>query len=399
MEGRVDRYGAVARWLHWIVAGLIVLQYVLANLAEAAEEAGALPSAIGIFANHKSVGITILVLALFRLGWRFAVPPPPLPALPAWQRWAAHAAHALLYGLILLLPVSGWMLSSAAAFPVSWFGLVTLPDLLPAHEPTSHTLESVHELLARLLWITALIHLLAALVHHLLHRDAVLVRMASWSGGVVLVALPLVGAFWLGSGAEAQTEPTASQATAPASAVPVDAGTESAGTGPLPPRWQIDYTRSEIRFYGRQAGAEFEGRFRNWEADIRFDPDRLDASSARVRIDVASVDTGNGSRDDTLRSASWFGVTAFPQARYVATDFSEQGESAFAAAGELIIRERAHAAPLEFELRIDGEQRQLTGTAQLRRLALGLGSGQWTSTTQVADEVRVEVRVEAIVPR
>ena len=172
------RYGAVAVALHWTIAALIVTQFVLANLAEQAEDAGSLMGQIAWLARHKSVGITILGLAVVRLLWRLGNAPPPLPAqLPGWQKLAASTTHWIMYALLFALPLSGWTMSSAANFPVSWFDLVRLPDLVGPSEALKDQLVEVHELLATTLFAVTLLHVAAALKHHFVDRDGVLLRM------------------------------------------------------------------------------------------------------------------------------------------------------------------------------------------------------------------------------
>src|ERR1044071_3895089 len=126
-KNTLTRYGAVAQLFHWTIVALVITQFVLAKRAE-----GLSPVAkIGILATHKSIGITILALALLRLPRRLLTPVPPVPAeAPRWQERAAHVSHFLLYALLFTTPVLGWLMSSARAFSVSWFGLFTLPDFI-----------------------------------------------------------------------------------------------------------------------------------------------------------------------------------------------------------------------------------------------------------------------------
>ncbi len=172
------RYGGVAIALHWLVAALVIGQFVLANLAEAAEESGSLMGQIMWLARHKSVGITILGVAFLRIAWRLANPVPSHPAgMPGWQRVAASSTHGALYALLFALPLTGWAMSSAANFPVSVFGVVTLPDFVAADEALKKTLAEVHEVLATALFGLALLHILAALKHQFVDRDGTLARM------------------------------------------------------------------------------------------------------------------------------------------------------------------------------------------------------------------------------
>jgi len=180
------RFGAVAQTLHWVIAGLIILQYVLVELAEEAEHArktnpAAAMEQLALMARHKSFGITILALALLRLLWRWRSPPPAFPvAMPHWQIWVARALHYAFYALLILLPVTGWLMSSAANRPVSWFGLFTLPDLVAPDKSLRHTLGEVHETAFSTLFVLAVVHVAAALKHHWFDRDDVLRRMLPW---------------------------------------------------------------------------------------------------------------------------------------------------------------------------------------------------------------------------
>ncbi len=174
LKNTPTRYGAVAQLFHWVIVVLIVTQFVLAWRAE-----GLSPVAkIGVLGTHKSVGITILGLAVLRLAWRLFNPIPPLPAgEPHWQKRAAHLSHFLLYALIFITPVLGWLMSSARAFSVSWFGLVTLPDFIQPSKPAFERLHDWHEAMAFTLATIALLHIAAALKHHFFDRDDVLRRM------------------------------------------------------------------------------------------------------------------------------------------------------------------------------------------------------------------------------
>jgi cytochrome b561 len=170
------RYGVVAQLFHWVIVALIVTQFVLANKAEN------LPPISLAKANtltlHKSIGITILGLAVLRLAWRLLSPSPIAPTtIAAWQRRAARASHFLLYALLFVIPMLGWLMSSARSFSVSWFKLVTLPDLIEPNRAAFELLRDAHDIAAKTLFVVALVHITAALKHHFIDRDDVLVRM------------------------------------------------------------------------------------------------------------------------------------------------------------------------------------------------------------------------------
>jgi cytochrome b561 len=169
------RYGGIAQLFHWAIVALIITQFFLANKAEGLPLG---PAKISTLATHKSVGMTIFGLAVLRLIWRWFNPVPAVPAsTPRWQRLAAHVSHWALYGLITVTPLIGWMMSSARNFPVSWFGVLTLPDLVRPSKATYELFHEVHEALAITLLVIAVIHALAALKHHFVDRDNVLRRM------------------------------------------------------------------------------------------------------------------------------------------------------------------------------------------------------------------------------
>lgn len=177
---RPERYDAVAKFLHWTVAALIVLQFVLAYMADD------LPVGVhklALLARHKSVGMTVLMLAIVRLGWRLAHAPPPLPThmRPLEQR-LARLGHAALYVLLFAMPLTGWLMSSAKNYSVSWFGLFTWPNLVGKNERAFELLRDTHDTLSVALLVIASLHLIAALKHHFWDKDDVLARMLPFGG-------------------------------------------------------------------------------------------------------------------------------------------------------------------------------------------------------------------------
>ena len=175
LRNTTSRWGIVAQFLHWVIVLLIITQFVLANMADN------LPlgmAKLAMLARHKSVGITILMLATVRLVWRWLNPTPALPdTMQPYERWLARFTHAALYVLLFAMPLSGWMMSSARNFPVSWFNLFQLPDLVRPSESLYEALHETHEILAMTLVLVTVLHVLGALKHHFILRDDVLRRM------------------------------------------------------------------------------------------------------------------------------------------------------------------------------------------------------------------------------
>lgn len=169
------RYTTTALLLHWLMAlllvGLFAVGLYMVDLPLS-------PQKLKIYSWHKWAGVTAFLLVLARLAWRLGHPPPALPpAMPSWQKTVAHGMHHLLYLLMIAIPISGWLMSSAKGFQTVYFGVLPLPDLLAKNKELGETLAEVHELLANGLALLVLAHIGAALKHHLLDRDDVLSRM------------------------------------------------------------------------------------------------------------------------------------------------------------------------------------------------------------------------------
>jgi cytochrome b561 len=169
------RYGITAQALHWIVAGLTVTQFVLARMA-AHLPLGA--RKLALLAEHKSFGMTVFMLAVIRLAWRFKNPAPSLPTnMHRVERFLARATHVSFYVLLFAMPLSGWLMSSAKNYSVGWFGAFSWPNLIAPNEAAFNFFRTLHHLLSNILFAIASLHVLAALKHHLWNQDDVLVRM------------------------------------------------------------------------------------------------------------------------------------------------------------------------------------------------------------------------------
>jgi len=175
LRNTATSWGAVAKNFHWMMAVLILVQITLGVLAVNWHVS---PTKIQLFFWHKSLGMLILALLALRLGWRLANTTPSLPAgMPGWERVAAHAIHVLLYALLILLPLTGWVINSAANIPFRIFWLIPLPPIVAPDKPLSEFFARVHLGLIVLLALVLVVHIGAALRHHFVKRNTVLVRM------------------------------------------------------------------------------------------------------------------------------------------------------------------------------------------------------------------------------
>jgi cytochrome b561 len=199
--------------LHWLIAALLIanigLAWYFAGLPLAPDAAGTpattpywtvgglVPESarIGPIQIHKSIGITVLLLSLVRLGWRLINPPPPLPSdMPAWERRAAATAYVLFYVVMIGMPLSGWAMVSATTliriYPITFFGFGHWPTIEPLANLPKHQMHqaeeafgAVHEYLAYLAYALVVLHVAAALRHQFIRRDTVMARMIPFLRG------------------------------------------------------------------------------------------------------------------------------------------------------------------------------------------------------------------------
>lgn len=171
-------YSRGAVILHWLIAVLIVANFLIAILSEdMAKE-----DRMAMMANHKAIGITILGLTVLRIIWRFLRPAPPLvETLKAWEAALAKVTHALLYFLMLAIPLSGWGMVSGKGNPVSLFGLFNVPALpVGPDKATNDVFHELHEVFAMLMLLLFVIHVAAAIKHKVVDKDGTMARMAPW---------------------------------------------------------------------------------------------------------------------------------------------------------------------------------------------------------------------------
>jgi cytochrome b561 len=177
-----QRYGAVAILLHWGMAVLVIVLSAMGWYMVALPDVGYDREKITLILAHKALGIVALAAVALRLAWRLGNVLPQLAAgLPDWQQVAARFAHLLFYALLIALPLTGWLMTSAGGYPTPLIGSFELPYLVPVNEARFHLYIAVHRWLAYALLLLLAVHTVAALRHHLLLKDDSLRRM--WPGG------------------------------------------------------------------------------------------------------------------------------------------------------------------------------------------------------------------------
>ncbi len=436
-----QRYSTVAVALHWAIAVLILGQIAgglyMHNLPNSA------PAKFDLYQLHKSFGLSILLLTIVRLGWRFGHKPPALPAaMPDWQKIIARLTHWAFYALMFATPLAGWAMVSVSPLdvPTLWFGLIEVPHLpffggVADRGGAEDLFQEGHEYLAFSIVGLLVLHVGAALKHGFLDQDGVLRSMAPSVGALIgVVAIFAV----LGAGAFSYTQSRAPQgetshdlghehdheaksetdsADAPLSPADdadmaeadsdIDAVAEAemrtaeepvaADAPTTPPAWVVNYETSALRFIGEEGGAMFEGVFSDFTADITFDPDNLGASSINVEVRTASASSGNEFRDGTITDGEWFDVKNHPSANFTSNTIRNVGGDAYEADGVLTIKKISHDITLAFTLNIDGDEAKAVGGVDLIRTDFGLGMDQsWLEKEKVALPVRVEFEINAV---
>jgi cytochrome b561 len=170
-----NTYTAIAKVFHWgmavLILGLLTLGFVMTDMELS-------PEKLQYYSWHKWAGVTVFMLVWLRLIWRVMNPPPAYPSsMSPMLKAFAHLGHAALYGLMIVIPLSGWLLSSAKGVQTVWFGVLPLPDLLEKDKELGHLLHEVHEALNFVLLFLLAGHVAAAFKHHWIDKEDILKRM------------------------------------------------------------------------------------------------------------------------------------------------------------------------------------------------------------------------------
>ncbi len=179
LKNSETRYGAITKTIHWVMALLIIMMLVMGLVMGDIEP---LKDKLWVYGLHKSLGITILILVSLRIVWHLISKKPPfVPTITKLERYAAHAVHVFLYTSMIGMPMSGWLMSSAAGRPPSFFNLFTMPAIIEENEQLRDVFGTTHEILGYTLIIAIVMHVAGALKHHFISKDATLKRMLPFS--------------------------------------------------------------------------------------------------------------------------------------------------------------------------------------------------------------------------
>lgn len=171
-----DHFGLITILLHWIMAvlliGLVIMGLYMTWIPWSTTK-------LELYGWHKEYGILALFLVILRIIWRIQNVLPSLSSLPTWEKIAARTVHVIFYLLMIVIPITGWLITSAAGLPVSFFGLFVLPNLVSSNQENIALFETIHEWLNYGLIAIFCLHVSAALKHHFINKDDILRRIIS----------------------------------------------------------------------------------------------------------------------------------------------------------------------------------------------------------------------------
>ncbi|MEL7299413.1 MAG: cytochrome b/b6 domain-containing protein [Pseudomonadota bacterium] len=378
------RYGLVTKTVHWLTALLIVGVIATGSIAYdlSISDPVALDWKIRLYAVHKAIGLTIFFVALFRIAWAMSQPKPGMiGGEKKAQSFMAQLAHWTLYASLVLVPLTGWMTHAATEgfAPIPWpFGQNLF--FIPEDPELANTLAGAHLLFQRLMVIAILLHIAGALKHHFIDKDATLRRM--WFGRPHLprvsptphTALPAVTAAAI----------FAAVGTA-AALVPVKGGVDAVALEEVASDWRV--LDGEIEIEVTQLGTPVTGTFADWTAAIAFDPEAEGDVKGNAEVTVSIGSLTLGSVTSQAMGADFFNVEAFPTAT-VSGDIVAVGDG-YELQGTIRIKETEAPLSLPFDLLLEGDTAEASGSVTLDRMTFAIGTGTDEGSLGLGVDVRI----------
>lgn len=358
-KNSVERYGAVHKTLHWVIAIAVIMMLVMGWVMGDIPNG---PDKFWVYSLHKSLGITILALMVMRVVWKLVNwdLPKALPTHATWEKRLASFVHWLFYGLLFVQPLSGWMLTGAANSTINWFGFFSVPNIVAPDQDLRRAMSELHDIIPLALTGIIFLHVAGAMKHAVIDRDRTLRRMLPFGALLLLLATPAFAA-------------------------------------DVPTKWTIDRDNSKLTFEALQEGAPFKGQFKGFTGTINFDAKKPEAGNASITIDLGSIDSANAERDSTVKGKDWFDLDSFPTATYTITSFTKGAEpNAYTAKGVLRMRGVERPLDLPFTLTAGEKTAHAVGKTTLKRLDFGVGDGQWSDPSMVGTDVTVSIDITAI---
>lgn len=386
------RYGIVTKCFHWSIALMIFTVIPLGILADRAPYATAdqLDTKALLFSLHKTLGLAIFLTALARILWALTQQKPKLlNGEKSLEALAAEAAHWLLYGSLVLVPLTGWITHAASEglAPIWWPFGQSLP-FVPKSAELAERFAALHMVFERVMVITLLAHILGALKHHVVDRDATLRRM------------------WFGTTEATGSEPRFPRLLPPLVAVGVwaaglavgaglgvfahDDAPEAAALQQVASDWQVQDGTLDIVV--TQFGSEVGGQFADWTAAIQFDETAPEGPAGSVQVTIATGSLTLGSVTDQALGPDFFDAGVFPRAVFDAQIV--RTATAYEAQGTVTIKDTSVPVTLPFDLTLQDGTATVAGELVLDRRAFGIGDSM-TDEGQLKFDVAVKVALTA----
>lgn len=387
-----QRYGSVAKTLHWLTALLILTLIPTGWFANQLpyETDVQLAQKAWLFSLHKTIGVAAFFVALARILWALSQPKPGLlNAEKKVESFAAEAVHWLLYGALVIVPLSGWISHAAAAgFAPIWWPLGQNLPLIPKSTTVEHAAILVHLIATKVLIASLVLHIGGALKHHVIDRDSTLRRMLP--GRITLPRLPAqnhsaapaasAGALWLG-------------VIAVGSVIALTEETEAIETAELEEvasEWTVQ--EGQIGITVLQFGSEVAGQFADWTAAITFDETATTEQVGTVTTTISIPSLTLGSVTDQAMGADFFDAATHQTATFDAV--LKQANDGFLADGTLTIKGTVVPIQMPFSLNIEDETAKAQATLTLDRRDFGIGDNM-ADESSLAFAVAVNIDLTA----
>ena len=357
-----QRYGDIAVIFHWAIALLIIGLLIIGKYMSSLEEND--PVRFVLTQWHKSFGITVLILSLLRLLWRFThKPPPELASIAHWQQRAASLAHVLLYALMFILPITGWIMVSASTLNLDTvlFNVIPWPhlpglDALENRGDIAHAFQDYHEIAGTILIVILLAHIGAALKHHVFDKDETLIRMlpARKSSGFrrkikllsVALAAGITGLYLYASSGN-------------------QAALLAAGD-------------SEVSFIADVTGEPTPGVFTQTSVEALINEADPSVSTIMARVQTASLSSENPQVAGSLPEPEWFDVQNYPESVFESVSVTAADDGTLLVTGNLTIKESTREVSFPMTFSDEDGKRVVRGefTIDRREFSIGLESQQ-----------------------
>ncbi len=393
LSNTTSHYGSVTRSFHWLIALLVLTLIPVAMIAQELpyETAEQLTRKALLFSLHKTLGVSVFLIALLRILWAVTqTKPASLHPKRKVETLLAETAHWLLYGSLVLAPLSGWIHHAATSgFAPIWWPLGQSLPMVPKSEYVAAVAGGFHWVFGKVMVVTLIAHLAGALKHHFIDQDATLRRMLGRAPDLPALAptqhriAPLLGAaiVWAGALALGSVLGVYSEK---------GAGVTAATLQDVTSGWTVQ--DGQITLNVTQFGSEVQGSFADWTASITYDDDVMSGPAGAVDAVISIGSLTLGSVTDQAMGPDFFDATTFETATYTADLI--KGIDGFMAEGTLTIKDRTVPVTMPFSLLIDGDTAQMHASLTLDRRSYGIGDNM-NDESALAFDVGVNIDLVA----